>query len=137
VGIILAKTRLFEAQSHSSSRFTAKRKGKLNRLPTASFQLFTHPRPSLDTRRIQTCQLKVCLCHGARGEGYVADKAPALGNQDFLVSVNDEFLRRAIANGRPGTPRRRAHRSELIVVAQIGANDLYDILIEVLVGLSD
>ncbi len=77
------------------------------------------------------------LCHGARGEGYAADKAPALGNQDFLVSVNDEFLRRAIANGHPGTPRRPAHRSGLIVVAQKGANDLYDILIEVLVGLSD
>ena len=44
------------------------------------------------------------LCHGARGEGYAADNAPALGNQDFLVSVNDEFLRRAIGNGRPGTP---------------------------------
>lgn len=44
------------------------------------------------------------LCHGARGEGYAADKATALGNQDFLVSVNDEFLWRGIANGRPGTP---------------------------------
>jgi cytochrome c oxidase cbb3-type subunit 3/ubiquinol-cytochrome c reductase cytochrome c subunit len=44
------------------------------------------------------------LCHGARGEGYAADKATALANQDFLVSVNDEFLRRGIANGRPGTP---------------------------------
>ncbi|MDH5353675.1 MAG: c-type cytochrome [Gammaproteobacteria bacterium] len=43
------------------------------------------------------------LCHGDNGEGYAADNANALGNQDFLVSVSDEFLWRSIANGRPGT----------------------------------
>ncbi len=43
------------------------------------------------------------LCHGERGEGYVIRGAPALGNQDFLASVGDEFLREAIAWGRPGT----------------------------------
>ena len=32
------------------------------------------------------------LCHGENGEGYKADNANALGNQDFLVSVSDEFL---------------------------------------------
>ncbi len=47
---------------------------------------------------------KLCaLCHGERGEGYVVRGAPALGNQDFLASVGDEFLREAIAWGRPGT----------------------------------
>ncbi len=44
------------------------------------------------------------LCHGENGEGYAADNASALGNQDFLVSVNDKFLWWSIANGRPGTP---------------------------------
>ncbi len=44
------------------------------------------------------------LCHGERAEGYAADNANALANQDFLVSVSDEFLHQAIAWGRPGTP---------------------------------
>jgi len=44
------------------------------------------------------------LCHGDEGEGYVADNANALTNQDFLASVTDEFLHFGIANGRPGTP---------------------------------
>ena len=47
---------------------------------------------------------KYCaLCHGDNGEGYAADNANALGNQDFLVSVSDDFLWLSIANGRPGT----------------------------------
>ena len=47
---------------------------------------------------------KYCaLCHGDHGEGYSADNANALGNQDFLVSVSDNFLWWSIANGRPGT----------------------------------
>ncbi len=47
---------------------------------------------------------KYCaLCHGENGEGYAADNASALGNQDFLVSVSDNFLWWSIANGRPGT----------------------------------
>ena len=43
------------------------------------------------------------LCHGDEGEGYAADDANALNNQDFLVSVSDEFLRINIADGHPGT----------------------------------
>jgi cytochrome c oxidase cbb3-type subunit 3 len=43
------------------------------------------------------------LCHGDQGEGYTADDANALNNQDFLVSVSDEFLRINIADGHPGT----------------------------------
>jgi cytochrome c oxidase cbb3-type subunit 3/ubiquinol-cytochrome c reductase cytochrome c subunit len=47
---------------------------------------------------------KYCaLCHGASGEGYAADNANALANQDFLVSVSDTFLWKSIAIGRPGT----------------------------------
>jgi cytochrome c oxidase cbb3-type subunit III len=44
------------------------------------------------------------LCHGATGEGYVADNAPALANTDFLAAASDAYLRRAIEEGRPGTP---------------------------------
>ncbi len=44
------------------------------------------------------------LCHGARGEGYAADAANALRNPEFLSTASDEFLRRAIERGRPGTP---------------------------------
>lgn len=51
------------------------------------------------------------LCHGAEGEGYAADNANALANQDFLVSVSDEFLRVNIAEGHPGTPMAAYHES--------------------------
>jgi cytochrome c oxidase cbb3-type subunit 3 len=43
------------------------------------------------------------VCHGANGEGYKADQAPALAQQDYLASVTDEFLAVAIADGRTGT----------------------------------
>lgn len=43
------------------------------------------------------------VCHGAEGQGYVADQAPALSHPDFLATVSDEFLRFAIAVGRRGT----------------------------------
>src|SRR5688572_9370944 len=43
------------------------------------------------------------LCHGDEGQGYVADNAPALNNQDFLASASEGFLREAIKHGRPGT----------------------------------
>jgi len=42
-------------------------------------------------------------CHGKTGEGYAADHAPSLINPTFLESASDEFLRRSIAAGRPGT----------------------------------
>jgi cytochrome c oxidase cbb3-type subunit 3/ubiquinol-cytochrome c reductase cytochrome c subunit len=44
------------------------------------------------------------LCHGKTGEGYLADEANALGNQDFLKSATDDFIIEAIVRGRPGTP---------------------------------
>jgi mono/diheme cytochrome c family protein/rhodanese-related sulfurtransferase len=44
------------------------------------------------------------LCHGATGEGYVADNAPNLSNPDFLAAASDAYLRAAIEEGRPGTP---------------------------------
>jgi cytochrome c oxidase cbb3-type subunit 3/ubiquinol-cytochrome c reductase cytochrome c subunit len=43
------------------------------------------------------------FCHGESGAGYAADQAPALGNDDLLTLVSDEYLRDAIVKGRPGT----------------------------------
>ena len=42
-------------------------------------------------------------CHGADGRGYAADHAPSLVSPTFLESANDDFLRRSIGLGRPGT----------------------------------
>ena len=42
-------------------------------------------------------------CHGPDAKGYAADRAPSLVNPTFLESATDEFLRRSIATGRPGT----------------------------------
>ncbi len=48
--------------------------------------------------------VKYCaLCHGASGEGYVADNAPSLVSKTFLESASDGFLQRAIRMGRPNT----------------------------------
>ena len=47
---------------------------------------------------------RICtVCHGAKGEGYKADRANALAHPEFLASVSDAFLRAAIARGRSGT----------------------------------
>jgi cytochrome c oxidase cbb3-type subunit 3 len=44
------------------------------------------------------------LCHAADGSGYAADNANSLRTESFLATASDEFLRWAIAYGRPGTP---------------------------------
>lgn len=43
------------------------------------------------------------VCHGAAGEGYAADQAPRLAQQEFLSTVSDAYLRDAIMYGRRGT----------------------------------
>lgn len=43
------------------------------------------------------------VCHGAQGQGYKADQAPRLAGAEFLASVTDDYLKKAIANGRSGT----------------------------------
>jgi len=44
------------------------------------------------------------LCHGTNGEGYKADNANALSNQEFLAIAGNAFLFASTARGRPGTP---------------------------------
>lgn len=52
----------------------------------------------------QPLYLKLCApCHGADAKGYAADHAPSLVNPTFLESASDDFLRRSIVAGRPGT----------------------------------
>ncbi|HMI93418.1 MAG TPA: c-type cytochrome, partial [Polyangiales bacterium] len=47
---------------------------------------------------------RICaVCHGAKGEGYKADRASALAHPEFLASATDFFLRASIARGRAGT----------------------------------
>jgi cytochrome c oxidase cbb3-type subunit 3 len=43
------------------------------------------------------------FCHGENGQGYKADQAPALANDDFLALATDDFLRDAMIKGRPNT----------------------------------
>lgn len=43
------------------------------------------------------------FCHGKHGQGYLADKAPAIGNQNFLKSADNAYISQAIIQGRPGT----------------------------------
>jgi cytochrome c oxidase cbb3-type subunit 3/ubiquinol-cytochrome c reductase cytochrome c subunit len=43
------------------------------------------------------------VCHGADREGYKADQAPSLAQQDFLASATPEFLTAAITQGRMST----------------------------------
>lgn len=43
------------------------------------------------------------VCHGAGGEGYKADQAPALHQPEFLASVTDAALTAAITQGRAGS----------------------------------
>ncbi|MBX3192132.1 MAG: c-type cytochrome [Labilithrix sp.] len=60
--------------------------------------------PAAVVARGQKQYEKFCgFCHGAGGQGYVADEAPALANEDFLALATDDFIRQAIVNGRPGT----------------------------------
>jgi len=54
--------------------------------------------------RGQALYARICaVCHGLDGQGYKADRAPALGHPDFLATVSNDLLRDAIANGRHGT----------------------------------
>jgi cytochrome c oxidase cbb3-type subunit 3/ubiquinol-cytochrome c reductase cytochrome c subunit len=46
---------------------------------------------------------RCALCHGDKGQGYVADNANALDNATFLATASDAFLKHAIERGRPGT----------------------------------
>jgi len=64
----------------------------------------SHPRLSETQAHGQAVYVRMCaVCHGRGGEGYSADQAPALAQPDFLASVSDSYLRKAISAGRPGT----------------------------------
>ena len=57
-----------------------------------------------DLASAQATYLRLCApCHAADGKGYAADFAPSLVNPTFLESATDDFIRRSIVFGRPGT----------------------------------
>jgi cytochrome c oxidase cbb3-type subunit 3/ubiquinol-cytochrome c reductase cytochrome c subunit len=60
-------------------------------------------RTPAEARGSHTYDQMCAVCHGKNGEGYAADHAPAIANPDFLASVDDNFLRKAIENGRAGS----------------------------------
>jgi mono/diheme cytochrome c family protein/rhodanese-related sulfurtransferase len=80
---------------------------------TPSPALRSNPRPAphdaardADIGRLAGAPLYLALCapcHGIQGQGYAADHAPSLVNPTFLESASDDFLRRSIGAGRPGT----------------------------------
>lgn len=60
------------------------------------------PEPTVAEGRL--AYAKYCaLCHGANGEGYVADEATRLASPTMLSLASDAFLERAIVDGRAGT----------------------------------
>jgi cytochrome c oxidase cbb3-type subunit 3 len=64
------------------------------------------PSPTLTAEAIRGGEIygRMCaVCHGAGGEGYVADQAPRLAQPEFLATASDDYLRVAIADGRRGT----------------------------------
>lgn len=59
---------------------------------------------ALEVRAGQGLYRRYCaLCHGRDGEGYAADDAPQLANQEWLRTASDEFITAAITEGRPDT----------------------------------
>ena len=48
-------------------------------------------------------QMMCAQCHGPDATGYNADNAPSLVNPTFLESATDDFIKRSVAAGRPGT----------------------------------
>lgn len=63
-----------------------------------------HPSLTPTARHGEELYDRTCaVCHGRAGEGYAADQAPALAQADFLATVTDDYLRRAITLGRSGT----------------------------------
>jgi cytochrome c oxidase cbb3-type subunit 3 len=75
--------------------------------PTPPPRVFTPPPPPpvvADPENGKKLYGRYCnFCHGDRGQGYAADQAPALANDDLLTIASDEFLAHAILSGRPGT----------------------------------
>jgi len=62
------------------------------------------PAAAPDLAAAQAAYTRMCaVCHADDGTGYRADHAPSLVNPTFLESATDEFLRRSIIFGRPGS----------------------------------
>jgi len=64
-----------------------------------------HHRPTseVEARGAELYGRMCVVCHGAQGEGYKADNAPAIAHPGFLSTVTDAYLRESIKGGRTGT----------------------------------
>lgn len=81
------------AACNSGSATPAKKEAPAQKAPAAP-----------DLAAAATNYARLCAaCHADDGTGYRADHAPSLVNPTFLESATDEFLRRSIIFGRPGS----------------------------------
>jgi mono/diheme cytochrome c family protein/rhodanese-related sulfurtransferase len=84
---------LIQAACNSGSATPAKKEAPAQKAPAAP-----------DLAAAQTAYVRLCAaCHADDGTGYRADHAPSLVNPTFLESATDEFLRRSVIFGRPGS----------------------------------
>ncbi len=89
---------LIQAACNSGSATPSKKEAPATQAPAA--QAPAAP----DLTAAQTAYARLCAaCHADDGTGYRADNAPSLVNPTFLESATDEFLRRSIIFGRPGS----------------------------------
>jgi cytochrome c oxidase cbb3-type subunit III len=91
---VLALTLVLQAACNSGSATPAPKREAPVPKPTGGPDLIS----------AQASYLRLCApCHADDATGYRADQAPSLVNPTFLESASDEFLRRSIVFGRPGT----------------------------------
>ena len=81
--------------------------------------------PDVRVPRGQALYARMCaVCHGAKGEGYKADRAPAVGHPELLASVSDELLLSAILEGRRATTMSAWGRARGGPLTEADARDL-------------
>lgn len=71
-----------------------------------------HRAPSKDAAGAKLYKGICAVCHGRKGEGYAADRAPRLIGSGLLASASDDFMRRVIDDGRKGTTMTAWSRSK-------------------------
>ncbi len=91
---------VFSACQNSGAKPTAKRDAGTGVAPIVADARDV----TVDLAAGKATYTRLCApCHGADAKGYGADFSPSLVNPTFLESASDDFLRRSIIFGRPGT----------------------------------
>jgi len=129
----MSRSRLFSATGHLLLMLAASSCGKGSSptgpqpagARTAAAAPKAQPAPQAAIPRGEALYARMCaVCHGQNGEGYKADRAPALGHPDFLDAVSDDFLRTAILEGRRATTMSAWGRERGGPLTQKDADDL-------------